>query len=267
MKHALRQKIRQFMAARSGVFLGPEKDYLIDSRLHRVLAERALPSLSELVRRLELQADPGLESAVLSALTTHETSWFRDQRPYERLRREVLPGLRQRDGRQLRIWSAACSTGQEVYSIAMVLHEEGFVIPAWEVSLLASDLCEHSLAQARAGVYSRLEVERGLSPQHIARYFEAVGEAWAICPALRQGLRFESLNLIRLPDGMGEFDIIFCRNVLIYFEAATQRLVLQALHDRLRPGGVLFLGAAETPLGLCDALLPYSGTNGLYYRA
>ena len=265
MKYAL-HRIRQFLREQSGVNLGLDKDYLIESRLHSTLKHHKLADFDALAR--ELADEPGgkLASAVITALTTHETSWFRDQRPFDRLRSEVLPRLREGEARQLSVWSAACSSGQEIYSIAMLLREEGFIEPAWQISLLASDICESALARAQRGIYSPFEVARGLPDHYLARYFLKNDEHWEITPLLRERISFALINLIRLPAQLVPFDIIFCRNVLIYFDTATQGAVLQGLHDRLRPGGVLFLGAAESPLGLCEGLQPSAGTSGLYYR-
>jgi len=260
------KQIRAFLRAQSGVNLGADKDYLIESRLHGVLKQHALPDLDELAQEVQRRPDSPLAAALIEALTTHETSWFRDQRPFERLRTEVLPRLRDRNQRSIRLWSAACSTGQEAYSLAILLREAGFCEPAWQVSLLASDLCAHTLAHAARGVYSHFEIERGLPEHYRERYFQAIGKHWEVVPLLRNTVRFDVINLIRLPPSLEPFDVIFCRNVLIYFDSATQQQVLHALHDRLRPGGALFLGAAESPLGLCDKLQPSGLSSGLYLR-
>ncbi len=261
---AAADRLRQFLREQVGVSLGPEKDYLIDSRLRDLLRRWQLGDLSALAERLAQQPVGALASAVTSALTTHETSWFRDRRPFERLRDEVLPLLRQHPLRPLSLWSAACSTGQEAYSLAMLLREQGLHPPQWQVSLLASDICEPALAQAALGVYSAFELGRGLPDGYLGRYFQPAGADWQVLPALRAAIRFEALNLIRLPPGLGRFNVIFCRNVLIYFEPALQQSVLRQLQDRLQPGGFLFLGAAESPLGLGNALQPWGGHSGLY---
>ena len=258
--------IRDFVHWQCGVNLGPEKDYLIESRLHGLLRQHALPDLDELAVRLRASPTGALSSAVISAITTHETSWFRDERPFERLRKEVFPRLRENNKRRIRLWSAACSTGQEAYSIAMLLHEEGFIRPNWDVSLLASDLCELSLAQAERGRYSSFELARGLPAGYRDRFFRRIGDAWEICPAMRDIIDFQPINLIRMRGNIEAFDIIFCRNVLIYFDQETQLSVMQDLHDRLQVGGFLFLGAAESPVGFCDSLRPYSASSGLYCR-
>jgi chemotaxis protein methyltransferase CheR len=256
--------LRQFMHARTGVQLGPDKDYLIHSRLHAVPQAAALPDLRALVQALQAAPTGPLAQAVVSALTTHETYWFRDQRPFERLRTEVLPLWRKRAQRDIRIWSAACSSGQEPYSIAMLLREEGLLSPDWQVRLLASDICDTVLAQASAGLYGAFELERGL-PEHLRRrYFTPVGAQWQVQPVLTDMVRFQVTNLVQLGAANETFDLIFCRNVLIYFDRATQQKVLCALQQRLAPGGLLFLGPSESPLGLCDALRPWGEGSGVY---
>jgi len=260
------QLLRKFLHEQTGISLGSDKDYLIDSRLGSVLQEHGLRDLTDLLAHLHRSPHSAIATAVISALSTHETSWFRDHRPFERLRSEVLPILRGQGRRQLSVWSAACSSGQEIYSIAMLLRQEGICQPEWQVSLLASDICQLSLRQARLGIYNPFEVERGLPRQLQELHFTRHGLNWQISPQMRQGIRFESINLIDIPRNIGGFDVIFCRNVLIYFDRSTQRQVLQALHDRLAPGGFLFLGAAESPIGLCDSLLAHGELSGLYRR-
>lgn len=259
--------IRQYLHAQTGVCLGPDKDYLIDSRLHGLLRQHSLKDLRQLAALLHDIPNGELASGLISCLTTHETSWFRDQRPFDRFCNEVLPKLRERPSRQIAIWSAACSTGQEIYSIAMLLREAGLLAPQWKVTLLGSDVCKSTVAQAERGVYSRFEMERGLALTYRERYFQATQEGWSISSELRRSVRFEVANLIRLPVSQERFDVIFCRNVLIYFDPVAQKKVLQNLYERLVPGGFLFLGAAESPIGLCDAFQFVGTGSGLYSRA
>ncbi len=256
--------LRQFMHARAGVQLGPDKDYLIHSRLHAVLQAAGLADISALVQALQANDRGPLAQTVISALTTHETYWFRDRRPFERLRTEVLPLWRKRMPRELRIWSAACSSGQEPYSIAMLLRDEGLQAPDWQIHLLASDICETVLTQARAGRYGAFELERGLPEGLRQRYFRAEGAQWQVDAAVASMVRFQSINLVQLGAATDTYDLIFCRNVLIYFDRPTQYKVLHALQQRLAPGGLLFLGPSESPLGLCDALVPWGEGSGVY---
>ena len=259
--------LRQFMYERAGIQLGADKDYLIDSRLRPVLQTASLPDLDALMHALSSAPADALVHAVVSALTTHETSWFRDRRPFDRLRAEVLPMWRNQAKRDLRIWSAACSSGQEPYSITMLLSEEGMLAPGWNVRVLASDICDIVLAQAKGGRYDAFELERGLPDELRRRYFTPVGKYWQVQTALAEMIRFQSINLVKLAAATETFDLIFCRNVLIYFDRPTQQKVLQALHERLAPGGLLFLGPSESPLGLCDALLPWGDGSGVYCRS
>jgi chemotaxis protein methyltransferase CheR len=259
--------LREFMHAHTGIALGADKDYLIHSRLYAVQQAHALPDLGALVQALKVAPEGVLAQAVVSALSTHETSWFRDRRPFERLRADVLPLWRESPRRELRIWSAACSTGQEPYSIAMLLHEAGLCAPEWRIRLLASDICEDVLARARAGRYGALDMERGLSESLRRRYFAEAGSHWQVQPDIASMVQFEHLNLVSLAPSPPVFDLIFCRNVLIYFDRPTQQKVLSALHARLLPHGLLFLGPSESPLGLCDALRPWGQGSGIYCRS
>lgn len=260
------QHIRQFLKAETGVALGREKNYLIQSRLAALFPRFGFADLKALAAGLLGQPAPALVSAVISSLTTHETSWFRDARLFERLKSEVLPAIRQQDRRDLSIWSAACATGQEIYSLAMLLAEEHITSPVWQVFMLASDICEHVLDYAGRGLYSQLEIGRGLPANYKQTYVHHRDTHWEISERLRERIRFEQINLIRLPPDQPRFDIIFCRNVLIYFDRETQRHVLEALHDRLNPGGFLFLGAAESPLGLTDRFSAFQQGSGIYRR-
>ncbi|MDB5570856.1 MAG: Chemotaxis protein methyltransferase CheR [Hyphomicrobiales bacterium] len=259
--------VRRFLHTQTGICLGAEKNYLIESRLAGLVRQHAEGDWVRLAAQLTREPRGPIAAAAISALATHETSWFRDQRPFERLRDEVLPSLRGRSGRQLSIWSAACSSGQEIYCLALLLAQEGFIEPHWRVQMLASDICSESLAQARRGRYSHFEMERGLPGMHAQRFFSREGDEWRIAPSLQENIRFECVNLISVPPALGVFDVIFCRNVLIYFDRVTQRQVLRSLRDHLAPGGYLFLGAAESPLGLCEGLRAHGGFSGLYRRA
>ena len=263
---AVHERLRRFLHENSGICLGPEKNYLIDSRLPQLLRQHGLEDASQLLQRLQRDPQGALASALISTLATHETFWFRDQRAFDALRQHLLPVWRARDGRRLALWSAACSSGQEIYSVAMVLAQEGLLEPGWNTQLLASDICAESLQQARDGRYSGFEVERGLPPALLQRYFVQASGHWQIDARLRHSVRFEHINLLHIPGTVGLFDAIFCRNVLIYFDQRTQLQVLQALHARLAPGGWLFLGPVESPLSLCGALFAPGPVTGLYQK-
>lgn len=262
------EAIRGFVRSRAGINLGADKDYLVVSRLEPRLRGWRVASLDGLAAQIYSQPTGALANDVVAALTTNETLWFRDGKPFDALRQIILPDLldRRRNDRTLSIWSAACSTGQEVYSIAMTLHDEQRRLDNWKVTILGSDICEPALIRARNGSYTQFEVQRGLPIQRLVRHFDQVGEEWQIRPELRLGVEFRALNLLSLPAGLGPFDIAFCRNVLIYFDVEIKTQVLLAIAARLRPGGYLILGGAETTLGLATPFAPVPGCTGVYRR-
>ena len=210
-----------------------------------------------------------MEKAVVEAMTTNETFFFRDRAPFDLFRDVLLPEAMARRAaqRRLRIWCAAASTGQEPYSLAMMLHEAAPRLAGWTVDLVATDLSTEVLEKARAGLYSHFEVQRGLPVQLLIKHFEPVGEQWRIAAPLRQMVDFRPLNLLQPFDGLGSFDIVYCRNVLIYFDAATKGDVLARISASLSPDGAVLLGAAETVIGLTDRLAPNARHRGLYNHA
>jgi chemotaxis protein methyltransferase CheR len=258
--------LRGFVRDRAGISMGADKDYLIVSRLEPQLRVWNVPDLDTLAQRVRQQPNGALAGHVVAALTINETLWFRDGRPFELLTKVVLPDLLARPGadRNLAIWSAACSTGQEVYSIAMTLRDEEARLRGWTTSVLGSDICEPAVGRARNGVYSQFEVQRGLPIQKLVKYFDQVGTEWRVKPALREQVSFRALNLMDLPAILGPFQVVFCRNVLIYFDVDVKARVLSAIARRMRPGGYLLLGAAETTLGITTAFVPVAGHSGLY---
>jgi chemotaxis protein methyltransferase CheR len=238
--------VADLVARRSAIRLEAGKEYLVESRLGPMARERSL-GIDEYVRRLRAGVGDDELGAVVEAMTTNETSWFRDVAPFAALRSHVLPLLREAGaGDRLRIWSAACSTGQEPYSILMALGDG-----APSVDIVATDLNEQVLARAREGVYSQLEVNRGLPAAMLVRHFERVGAHWRVRADLRSRVQFRRHNLMD-PPPPGPFDLVFLRNVLIYFDLPTKRAVLDRVARVLRPGGMLVLGAAETTLGVHD---------------
>ncbi|MDF3061431.1 MAG: protein-glutamate O-methyltransferase CheR [Microvirga sp.] len=261
--------LRAFLKARSGLALGPEKRYLVESRLAPVCQRHGLQGLAELVSCLRRAGDPALESAVIEAMTTNETFFFRDRAPFELFRDVLLPRcLARRDGsRRIRIWCAAASTGQEPYSLAMLLHEAGPLLSGWSVEILATDISAEVVERARSGLYTQFEVQRGLPVRLLLKYFTQVGKNWQLSPAIRSAVKFRPLNLLRNFAELGAFDVIFCRNVLIYFDTPTKTEVLRRLARSLNPGGAVLLGAAETVIGLSDALVPDPEHRGLYVAA
>ncbi|NDY41831.1 protein-glutamate O-methyltransferase CheR [Dissulfurirhabdus thermomarina] len=242
--------------AGSGIALNPGKEYLLESRLNELARSLGLDGLDELYRKARHEMTPSLKEAVVEAMTTNETYFFRDQHPFEALRKEILPGIldRNRPGRRLRIWSAACSTGQEPYSIAMVLREHFPETAAWHVEILATDISARALEKGRAGRFTQVEVNRGLPVTYLLKYFKQDGAFWIADEALRKLVRFQQRNLLEPFASLGAFDVVFCRYVLIYFDTETKKAILDRLARALRPGGVLFLGATETPVWLPEGL-------------
>ncbi|WP_375456796.1 CheR family methyltransferase [uncultured Methylobacterium sp.] len=261
--------LRAYLKQRSGLALTPEKRYLVESRLTPVCRRFGLSSLRDLVGTLKLSRDSAIERAVVEAMTTNETFFFRDRTPFDLFRDVLLPQaiLRRAAQRRLRIWCAAASTGQEPYSLAILLQEAAGRLAGWQVEIIATDLSTEVIEKARLGLYSHFEVQRGLPVQWLLKYFSQVGEQWHIAPALRAMVDYRPINLLQGFETLGTFDVIYCRNVLIYFDAPTKTDILGRLADRLAPDGAILLGAAETVIGLSDRLSPHPQHRGLYGHA
>lgn len=243
--------IGEFVQSRSAILLPVDKHYLFEARLRPVMREHGVQGIAELAARLRNHSAGPLADAVVEAMTTNETSWFRDVHPFEAIRTGIVPQLiESRAGqRRLSVWSAACSTGQELYSLAMML-DSGFPeLSTWDVRLHGTDLSTEVLTQARAGRYSALEVNRGLPAQYLARYLSREGAAYVMDERIRSRTTFERLNFIEPWPTMPEFDLVLCRNVLIYFDIEVRTQILRRIRDVLAPHGYLLLGSAETTLG------------------
>ena len=261
--------IAAFLKERSGLIITPDKLYLLETRLGAILREHNLAGLPALTEALRQVGAGKLKDKVVDAMTTNETSFFRDSHPFDTLRKALIPGLieRRASGKALRIWCAACSTGQEPYSIAMTLKDHFPVLGAWKVEIIATDISPSVLERAREGVYSTFEVQRGMPIQMLVRHFDQVGQHWRIKPDLRQNISFRSANLLDDFSILGTFDVILCRNVLIYFDQPTKTRILHAMAKRLAPDGALMLGGAESVFGLCDAFQNQPGLKGVYGHA
>jgi chemotaxis protein methyltransferase CheR len=245
--------LRQLVFGLSLNVLDPSRDYLFDTRLTKLLRNQGMTQLEELVQHLKLRKNPVLERSIAEAMTINETSFFRDSRPFELLRTELLPKLieARRNTRGLRFWSAACSTGQEAYSIAMLLHEHFPLQAGWNFRIEGTDICSEVMERAQAGCYHRIEMNRGLPARSVVRYFDHVGEDWTVKPEIRKMCNFRLANLGTSPLPFSRtderFDVIFLRNVMLYFSQETRKTLLAGIHKVLAPDGILFLGSSEQP--------------------
>ena len=257
--------LRKFLKERSGLELSTDKQYLVESRLTPLARKAALAGISDLVQKLKSGAT-SLATEVVEAMTTNETFFFRDKIPFDHLRETVVPALLKARGsrRRLRIWCAASSTGQEPYSIAMCLKEMSTELAGWHVEIVATDLSVGVLEKSKAGLFSQFEVQRGLPIQLLVKYFTQVGELWQINADIRAMVQHRQLNLLQDFSHLGKFDVIFCRNVLIYFDPETKSMIFDRLCQSLEADGVLALGAAESVVGISDAFRPFPEKRGLY---
>lgn len=254
--------------ARSGIVLTADKGYMLETRLGPLLRRDGIASLDALALRLRSPREESLTADVVEALTTNESSFFRDGKPFEHLKR-LLPALASARpaGQPIRIWSAACSSGQEAYSVAMIVAELAPTLGGRRVEILGTDLSREMVDRARDGLFTQFEVQRGMPVQMLVKYFRQEGQRWRVAPELRAMTRWQTFNLLEDARGLGRFDVIFCRNVLIYFDAPTKTRVLAMLAGMLAADGVVYLGGAETVLGLTDRLAATAGERGVYSLA
>ncbi|MDO8106096.1 protein-glutamate O-methyltransferase CheR [Isoptericola sp. b441] len=256
--------VADLVRRRSAIQLEAGKEYLVESRLMPLARATGSMDVDAYVRGVRQVASPASLEAVVEALTTNETSWFRDAQPFTTLSRHIVPELlAQRPGAVLKIWSAACSSGQEPYSIAMTLED---LVTTRRVQILGTDLNQKMVDRARAGRYNQLEVNRGVPAPMLVKHFTRQGADWEVAAALRAATTFARHNLLEAPPGGGPFDVVFLRNVLIYFDLATKRDVLRRVSQAIRPGGYLLLGAAETTIGIDDGWERVSHERGSVYR-
>jgi chemotaxis protein methyltransferase CheR len=261
--------IRDLVRDRAAIVLEPGKEYLAVTRLDPVVRSAGLGSLSELVATLRQDDDPALSEQVIDALTTNETTFFRDLHPFESLRNHILPALieRKRLSRSLFIWSAGCSSGQEPYSVAMLIREDFPQLADWQVSILGTDVSVAMLDRARAGRYGQIEVNRGLPAHLLVRYFRRAGVGWEIDESIRAMVRFRQQNLVDPWPSTPPMDLVLMRNVMIYFDVAAKRKILARVGEVLAPHGFLLLGTSETTLHLDDSFRRQAvGPTGWYQR-
>jgi chemotaxis protein methyltransferase CheR len=258
--------IANLLKQRSGLALGKDKSYLLETRLSPIAARAKVASVEELIRGLRQGRHAEFIAEITSAMTTNESSFFRDGRPFETFRTDILPRLLERrdKSKTIRIWCAAASTGQEPYTLAMLLKEEKALFGSHRIEIIGTDIAPEVLARAREGIYSHFEVQRGLPARLLVKYFDKVDDQWQIKPELRQMVQYREFNLLNDLKPLGRFDIIFCRNVLIYFDQPTKANVLSAMNGIIADDGVLFLGGAETVLGISDKFKLVAGQRGVY---
>lgn len=252
----------------SGIIITQDKMYLIESRLGPLLVEHRCRDLDDLVSKLRAAPRGPLAAKVVEAMTTNETFFFRDKTPFDELEQKVLPSLvKARAGKRIRIWCAAASSGQEPYSIAMILKESAPKLNGCTFEIIGTDISPQILEKAKAGLYTQFEVQRGLPIKLLVKYFQQKGETWQIDPAIKSMVQLRQYNLLDSYATLGSFDIIFCRNVLIYFDRPTKRSMLDRMASILADDGALFMGAAETVIGITETLVPFEGARGLYRTA
>jgi chemotaxis protein methyltransferase CheR len=258
--------LRKLLKERSGLVLSSDKQYLVESRLLPIARKSGLTGLGELVQKIKTPGTEALIVEVVEAMTTNESFFFRDKIPFDHFSEANMPSLvaARAKQRRVRIWCAAASTGQEPYSLAMCLKEMAGQISGWRVEIIATDLSHEVLEKAKAGIYSQFEVQRGLPIQLLVKYFTQIGETWQIAPEIRSMVQYRPFNLLSDFGQLGIFDVVYCRNVLIYFDQQTKVDVLERIARIAEPDGFLVLGAAETVVGLTEAFKPIPERRGLY---
>ena len=258
--------LRESLKRHSGLVVAADKQYLLESRLLPVARKAGFVRLSELIGALKGGKAEALMTAVVEAMTTNESFFFRDKVPFDNFCSTMLPALQavRRHSRSIRIWCAAASTGQEPYSLAMALREMDSGFAGWHIEVMATDISNAVLEKARQGLYTQFEVQRGLPVQLLIKYFTRNGEMWQIAPEIRAMVKYRQLNLLSDFSALGAFDLIFCRNVLIYFDQETKIDILDRLAEVIADDGFLVLGAAETVVGLTDSFKVCPQSRGLY---
>ncbi len=260
--------LQTLLKNRSGLVLSTDKVYLVESRLMPVARNRGLSGLDELIQAVRMGNDERLTVDVTDAMTTNESFFFRDMQPFESFRETVLPKIvesRRASGRNvIRIWSAACSSGQEPYTLAMILREEEAKLRGMRFEIIATDLSTEIIEKAQEGTYTQFEVQRGLPIQYLLKYFTQNGDRWQIDRSIRDMVAIKQFNLLNPFNVLGLFDIVYCRNVLIYFDQPTKFDILGRISKLMPEDGVLYLGGAESVLGISDAFKPIPGLRGVY---
>lgn len=258
--------ISQLLKKRSGLVLSEDKAYLLESRLNPVARKWGLSGFDELAQQVRKTNDEKLLVDITEAMTTNESFFFRDQKPFDQFRDVVLPYLLEHRAskKSIRIWCAAASSGQEPYTLAMMLKEAQAKLAGWRIEIVGTDISQEILDKAKEGVYSQFEVQRGLPINLLVKYFAQAEDRWKLNDEIRNMVTFKNFNLLNSMSGMGQFDVIFCRNVLIYFDQPTKTQVLNQMSGLMANDGFLYLGGAETVLGISDRFLLIPGQRGIY---
>jgi chemotaxis protein methyltransferase CheR len=269
MKLADFELYKSLLLDKSGLVITPDKSYLLESRLTPIAKKWNYPTLEMMTLQLRAIPDPKLVKDIVEAMTTNETSFFRDTKPFTLFQETLLPYMIQNRAsrKKVRIWCAACSSGQEPYSLSMILKDKEAQLKGWQFEIIATDLSEDILAQARKATYSQFEVQRGLPIQYLMKYFTQVGEAWQLKDDIKNMVKFSTFNLLDDMSRIGQFDIVFCRNVLIYFDEKNKAQILGRIEKQLEKDGFLLLGGAETVLGITDKFVPMPEKRGLYIKS
>ena len=258
--------IAELLYKRSGLVITQEKAYLLESRLNPVARKWELDGFESLISQMRAKNDERMLVDVTEAMTTNESFFFRDNRPFDQFKDMVLPHLieTRKTQKKVRIWSAACSSGQEPYTLAMILKEESAKLAGWNFEIVATDLSNEILSKAQEGLYSQFEVQRGLPITLLMKYFTQEGDKWRISDEIKQMVKYKPFNLLDDPGALGRFDVVFCRNVLIYFDQETKGKVLDRIAKIMPDDGFLYLGGAETVLGISGSFEVIPGQRGVY---
>ena len=258
--------LQTVLKKRSGLVVSPDNAYLLESRLMPVARKWNVKGLDDLVALLRKDGDERLLTNITDAMVTNETSFFRDSRPFQQFKALVLPSLLERRAseKHIRIWCAASSTGQEPYSLAMILSEERARLQDWRVEILGTDLSTELLEKAQAGLYTQFEVQRGLPITYLVKYFTQIGDKWELSDDIRRMVAFQPFNLLNEPSPLGRFDVVFCRNVLGYFDRTDRGRTLDQVAGLMPADGILYLGGGETVFGITERFAPIDGHRDLY---
>ncbi len=269
MKPADFDVFKNLLYEKSGLVITIDKAYLLESRLGPVIKKWSIPDLSALSDKLRALPDRLLVAEIVDAMTTNETMFFRDQKPFDKFRDLVVPSVIKAKGAgcTIRVWSAACSSGQEPYTLGITIKENAAKWPGVKFEIIATDLSKEILDQAKAGKYSQFEVQRGMPIMMLVKYFNQTGDTWTVKDDIKNMVKYSNFNLLDPMEQFGTFDCIFCRNVLIYFDQPTKGKILEKLSKRLARHGTLFMGGAETVLGITNAFRPLEGERGVYVPA